>query len=248
MYRFGLVGETLSHSFSPKLHKKMMKKNQIEGSFELIEIPQKEFPKRFPQLLTEGFHGLNVTIPYKEAVIPFLDRLSPQAKYIGAVNTIAFEHGKTVGYNTDYAGFQELLQKNHIPVKGKEAILLGAGGAAKAVTKALIDLGIFDLTIVSRGKQSFHGQYTVSYDFFKEDLISCDILINCTPVGMYPDINASILPKEAIHTEYAIDLIYNPAKTLFLQYAAENGAKVCNGKHMLYQQAAKAEELWLGQS
>lgn len=245
MYRFGLIGETLSHSFSPKLHNKMMKKNQIEGSFELIEIPQAEFPQRFQQLLKEGYHGLNVTFPYKEAVIPFLDRLSPQAKYIGAVNTIVFEHGSTVGYNTDYVGFQELLKKNHIPVKGKEAILLGAGGAAKAVTKALIDLGIFDLTIVSRGKQSFHGQYTVSYDFFKEDLVSCDILINCTPVGMYPDVNVSILPKEAIHTEYAIDLIYNPAKTLFLKYAAENGAKVYNGKYMLYQQAAKAEELWL---
>lgn len=248
MYRFGLIGETLSHSFSPQLHKKIMKQNNIEGCFELIEISQEKFPQRIKQLLTEGFHGLNVTFPYKEAVIPFLDRLSPHAKYIGAVNTIVFEHGKTVGYNTDYSGFQELLRKKHIPVKGKEAILLGAGGAAKAVTKALLDLGIFDLTVVSRGKQTFHGQYTVSYDFFKEDLITCDLLINCTPVGMYPNVNASILPKEAIQTAYAIDLIYNPVETLFLKYAAENGAKVCNGKLMLYHQAAKAEELWLNRS
>lgn len=245
MYKFGLIGEKLPHSKSPEMHAEIMKENKIEGTYDLIEIPKDRFEEYFTALKDAGYHGLNVTIPYKETIIPYLDELSPQAKYIGAVNTIAFRAGRLIGHNTDYFGFQELLLKNDVPVKGKEAIVLGSGGAAKAVTKVLLDLGIFDLTIVSRGKQNFHGLYTVSYDYFKEGGRKCDLLINCTPVGMFPHSEASPLPKEYIRADYAVDLIYNPIETLFLKYAKEQGSHVLNGIQMLWEQAVKAEQIWL---
>ncbi len=245
MYKFGLIGEKLPHSKSPEMHAKIMEENHIEGTYDLIEIPKDRFEEGFLALKDAGYHGLNVTIPYKETVIPYLDELSPQAKYIGAVNTIAFRDGKLIGHNTDYFGFQELLLKNKVPVKGKEAIVLGSGGAAKAVTKVLLDLGIFDLTIVSRGKQNFHGLYTVSYDYFKESDRRFDLLINCTPIGMFPHSDKSPLPKEYIRAKYAIDLIYNPTETLFLKYAQEQGSQVLNGSMMLWEQAVKSEEIWL---
>lgn len=244
MLKFGLLGEKLEHSQSPKLHQQLMKDKGIDGTYELIEISKDVFEDTFLSLKNSDFRGVNVTIPYKETVIPFLDEISPQAKYIGAVNTILFSNGKAKGFNTDYFGFRALFEHNNIKAKGCNAIVLGAGGVAKAVQKALCDMGIFDLTVVSRGKENFHNQYTVSYDFYKEKRPKTDILVNCTPVGMYPNINASPLPKALMRAKIAVDVIYNPEETLFLKYAKELGMKTINGSLMLYEQAAKAQEIW----
>jgi shikimate dehydrogenase len=244
MLKLGLVGEKLSHSRSPEIHAEIMKQKGIEGIYELLEFPKDSFVEDFNALKTSGFRGVNVTIPYKESVLPLLDEISQQSKYIGAVNTVLFQNGKAKGFNTDYDGFISLLDHNKVAVKGKSAIVLGSGGSAKAVVKALLDLGIYDLTIVSRGKQNFHGNYTISYEFFTEAKIKSDLLINCTPVGMYPNEDVSPVAKHVIQAETVIDMIYNPEKTLLLKTAEELGLKAVNGSYMLHQQAAKAQEIW----
>ncbi len=246
MMKLGLVGEKLSHSLSPGIHEELMKQSGIEGTYELLEFPKETFTRDFNALKDTGYRGVNITIPYKEAVIPLLDDISKQAKYIGAVNTVLFENGQAKGYNTDYYGFLSLLNHNNITVKGKGAVVLGSGGAAKAVVKALLDLGIYDLTIVSRRKQNFHGNYTISYEFFKEANLECDILINCTPVGMYPNVDACPIPKECIRAGVVIDTIYNPQKTLLLKYAEDLGIIAVNGSDMLREQAVKAQQIWNG--
>lgn len=243
-YRFGLIGENLAHSYSPQLHNRIMEQEGISGSYDLIEIPRENFPDSFQQLCQGQYHGLNVTIPYKELVVPHLDSLTPLAKYIGAVNTISFEDGKITGHNTDYAGFRTMLEKCGISAKGKNCIVLGTGGGAKAVIKAFLDMGICDMTIVSRGKLQFHNQYTVSYEFFRENKVSADLIVNCTPVGMAPDLDNSPLPKSCIHADVAIDLIYNPKETLFLRYARELGMQTMNGMVMLEEQAKAAQQIW----
>lgn len=246
MMKLGLVGEKLSHSKSPQIHEELMKQRGIQGTYDLIEFSKDTFVKDFNDLKNSGYRGVNITIPYKETILPLLDDVSQQAKYIGAVNTVLFEDGFAKGFNTDYDGFQALLVHNDITVKGKGAVILGSGGVAKAIVKVLLDLGIYDLTIVSRGKQNFHGHYTVSYEFFKESNTKSDLLINCTPVGMHPNIDASPISKECINADVVIDTIYNPAKTLLLKYAEELGLRGINGDYMLYQQAVKAQDIWNG--
>ena len=221
-----------------------MKNHGVDGTYELLEFSKETFNQDFSELKNAGYQGVNITIPYKETVIPLLDEISEQAKYIGSVNTVLFQNGTAKGFNTDYYGFLSLLDHNNITVKGKCAVILGSGGAAKAVIKALLDLGIYDLTIVSRGKHNFHGNYTVSYEFFKEANIKSNLLINCTPVGMYPNIDVSPLPREYINADIVIDMIYNPPKTLLLKYAKELGIKGINGSLMLKEQAVKAHEIW----
>mgnify|MGYP000886300043 CR=1 FL=1 len=246
MIKLGLVGEKLSHSQSPQIHEEIMKQRGISGTYEILEFSKDTFARDFSALKNSGYRGVNITIPYKESVIPLLDDISQQAKYIGAVNTVLFKNGRAKGFNTDYNGFVSLLDHNNITVKGKGAVILGSGGVAKAVVKALLDLGIYDLTIVSRGKQNFHGNYTVSYEFFKEERVKSDLLINCTPVGMYPNVDASPIPKSYINADIVIDLIYNPSKTLLLKYAEELGLKTFNGSYMLKEQAVKAYDIWTG--
>ncbi len=244
MLKLGLIGEKLSHSQSPQIHESIMRQKGIDGTYEILEFSKETFVEDFNSLKSSDFRGVNVTIPYKETVIPLIDEISNQAKYIGAVNTILFQDGRAKGFNTDYFGFMELLNQNNITVKGKAAVILGGGGAAKAVVKALLDLGVYDLTIVSRGKHNFHGNYTISYEFFKEAKVKSDLLINCTPVGMYPRIDASPLSKDDIQANTVIDMIYNPEKTLLLKYAEELGLKSANGSLMLIEQAVKAQEIW----
>ncbi len=244
MLKLGLVGEKLSHSLSPQIHEKIMKERGIDGTYEILEFQKETFAENFNALRTTGFRGVNITIPYKETALPLLDEISEQAKYIGAVNTVLFQNGKAKGFNTDYNGFIALLNHNNITVKGKSAVILGSGGVAKAAVKALLDMGIYDLTIVSRGKQNFHGNYTVSYDFFREASSTSDILINCTPVGMYPNTEASPIPKNHIKAQSVVDMIYNPEQTLLLKYAEELGCKSVNGSLMLYEQAVKAQDIW----
>lgn len=248
MLKLGLVGEKLSHSLSPQLHEEIMKQRGISGTYELLEFSKETFNRDFNALKDAGYRGVNITIPYKETVLPLLDDISQQAKYIGAVNTVLFENGRAKGFNTDYNGFKAMLDNNNITVKGKGAVILGSGGAAKAAVKALLDLGIYDLTIVSRGKQNFHGNYTVSYEFFREEKVKSDLLINCTPIGMYPNLDESPIPKDCINADTVIDLVYNPEKTLLLKYAEELGHKTINGSMMLRAQAEKAQDIWNGTS
>ncbi|WP_142686025.1 shikimate dehydrogenase family protein [Chitinophaga polysaccharea] len=238
---YGLIGYPLSHSFSKGFFKEKFEKENISGCvYDNFPIPGiSEFTsllEQHPQL-----HGLNVTIPYKEAVIPFLDELSDAAAQIGAVNCIHFKNGKKTGYNTDVIGFtkslQPLLQPHH-----QKALVLGTGGAAKAIMYALEQLGI-TYTVVSR--QPVNG--AVSYESLTRQVMEDHtVIVNTTPLGMYPKTGTfPEIPYQYITSRHLLyDLVYNPAETAFLQRGAAQGAAIKNGYEMLILQAEASWEIW----
>lgn len=240
MKKFGLIGRNISYSFSKGYFADKFKNENIVGSaYDVFDLQQiQEVEKVFE---TEDIKGFNVTIPYKQDVIPFLDELSPEAKEIGAVNTVLIQDGKKIGHNTDCFGFQTSLQPLLKPNHTK-ALVLGYGGAAKAVIYVLNKLGI-QYQIVSR--EASEGR--ISYDDLNEEIInSHQLIINCSPIGTFPNItSAPNIPYEFLTSEHLLyDLIYNPEVTQFLQNGIEKGATIKNGYEMLVQQAEKSWEIW----
>ncbi len=241
--RFGLLGKNISYSFSRGYFTEKFKLGNYEGcSYENFDIPEIELFTEIVKANQPEIKGINVTIPYKEAVIPYLDKLSKKAAKIGAVNTIKFtKKGKLKGYNTDYYGFKKslepLIQSHH-----KKALILGTGGASKGVAFALSELGI-DYLFVSRGKK----ENTIDYSQIDDTIFNeYHIIINSTPVGTSPNIEACPeIPYELFSKQHiAYDLIYNPAETQFLKNAKARGAQIKNGLSMLEFQAEKSWEIW----
>jgi len=236
---YGLIGKNISYSFSREYFSNKFKTEKISSkylNFDLININQ-------IYKLTKEFNlsGLNVTIPYKESIIQFLDETDSKAKQIGAVNTIKFFNNKMIGYNTDYVGFKKSLQNiSNINIP-KNALILGTGGASKAVKFALSELGIGFKT-VSRVKNN--GDYT--YQEIDKYIIDKKLIINCSPVGTFPNIKDSPkIPYQYLTSEnFLYDLVYNPDKTLFLKKGDEIGCFTKNGVEMLKIQAEKAWEIW----
>jgi shikimate dehydrogenase len=240
--RFGLLGRNISYSFSKGYFTEKFNTENFTGcSYENFDIPE---ITDFPQIVkeTSDLKGLNVTIPYKEAVLPFLDKLSKKATQIGAVNTIKItKKGELKGYNTDYYGFKKslkpLLQPHH-----KKALILGTGGASKGVAFALDELGIL-YTFVSREA----SENAIDYNRINATTFdNYQIIINSTPVGTSPNTEAfPLIPYEFFTDKHiAYDLIYNPAETQFLKKAKEKGAQTKNGLDMLIFQAEKAWKIW----
>ncbi len=233
--KFALLGEKLSHSYSPQIHTEIFKDLKIDASYELKELKKEELKNAINDLRLGIYSGYNVTIPYKKEVMQYLDEISDEAKAIGAVNTIAYKDGKVIGYNTDYYGFYNELLYFNINPKGRRCYVLGTGGASLAVSKALSDLG-GKVTFVSRNPKDSN---TISYD--ELNILSDDIIVNTTPLGMYPNIDASPLDKNmASKTKNVLDIIFNPRQTKLLKYASSN----MDGLYMLIGQAIKAEEIW----
>ncbi|MGM9969683.1 MAG: shikimate dehydrogenase family protein [Anaeroplasma sp.] len=234
MRKYALIGAKLSHSFSPIIHKEIMNDMNVDGSYELLECKPFELEGIINKLRTGEYSGFNVTIPYKKEVIKYIDELSTECQKIGSVNTISLVDGKIVGYNTDYYGFYQELIHFKVEVKDKNCFVLGNGGASLAICQVLKDLG-GNVTVVSRTP----SDNMISY----EDLIekSIDVLVNTTPVGMYPNINDSPVNEGiVIKADYVIDIIFNPRITKFLSYANSH----MDGLYMLVGQAIKAEEIW----
>lgn len=235
--KFGLIGRNISYSFSKKYFEQKFQKLLLNNhSYEIFDTENLDHIKNL--FATENLKGLNVTIPYKEQIIPFIDELSEEAQEIGAINCISIENGKTKGYNTDAFGFEKTLllhKKEH----QNSAIILGNGGAAKAVQYVLKKNNINYIT-VSRSTE-------INYDNLTEDLVKeSPIIIQCTPVGTFPNVEDCLkFPFEAISENHLIiDLIYNPEYSKFIKNASEKGAKTANGLYMLEQQAEKAWEIW----
>ena len=243
MNKLGLLGKDISYSFSRVYFKNKFEKEKINNtSYENFDIENIEL---FPALIkeTKNLKGLNVTIPYKEAVMPFLDKLNKKAKEIGAVNTIKItKKGKLVGYNTDCYGFKKSLEP-YLKPHHKKALILGTGGASKAIAYSLLKLNIA-YSYVSRSKSK---AVSFTYDSLTETIISeHQIIINCTPLGTYPNIeNCPEIPYKAISSNHVLfDLIYNPEETKFLELGKKNGATGINGLNMLKLQAEKAWSIW----
>lgn len=247
MDKYGLIGYPLGHSFSISYFKEKFESEGIDAVYENFEIPQiddvKEIIDSNPDL-----KGLNVTIPYKQQVLKYIKELSPEAKAIGAVNVIHIEHkgNKTVlkGFNSDVIGFTKSIEPI-LNTYHKKALILGTGGAAKAVQYGLQSLGIETL-FVSRTKK----KNAITYEEVTADIVrEYNVIVNCTPVGMYPHIDeCPKLPYEAMDSHTLLyDLLYNPDETKFLRLGAERGATVKNGLEMLLLQAFVSWEIWNGE-
>lgn len=237
---YGLIGFPLTHSFSPGYFKNKFAAEDTDAIYTAYPLSSAAlflpWLKEHPQLL-----GLNVTIPYKEAIIPFLDEMDMAANTIGAVNCITIRNGKTKGYNTDIIGFEQSLTPLLHPHHNK-ALILGTGGASKAVAYVLEKLGITYMKVSRTEKQG-----TLPYDALAGETIEqYKLIINTTPAGMYPDIDACpAIPYEGLTRQHLLyDLIYNPAETKFLFLGKGKGASIKNGLEMLQLQADASWKIW----
>lgn len=240
MKTFGLIGKNIAYSFSRNYFRNKFESENIPAvykNFDLNKIVE------FPDLISENpeIKGLNVTIPYKETIIPFLDQLDPIAKEIGAVNTIKIDSGKLTGYNTDYFGFMETL-KPHLSKQHAHALILGTGGASKAIAYGLKELNI-NFKFVSRSPLAEDLSYS---ELNKCHFEKYKLIINCTPLGTHPKTEEfPQIPAAHFTPEHLLfDLIYNPPITKLMELALKNGAKAFNGQKMLELQAEKAWEIW----
>ena len=219
---YGLLGEKLSHSLSPRINKIILEKNKTEGAYKLFEIPKDRLNDFVEAVKLLKIKGFNVTIPYKESVMKYLDYISDEAARIGAVNTVMLKANKLYGYNTDYFGIKVMLKSKNINVKNKTAVILGSGGACKAVITYLLDNEVEKIYIVSRTPES----------------------VNLNKI-MFPNVDNSAVSKEVIKNfDVAVDLVYNPTQTKFLQFATEEGKVAIGGLHMLVGQAVKSQAIF----
>lgn len=267
MKRAGVIGYPLGHSLSPAILQAAFDATGVEARYEAWETPPETLEARLDGLRADDALGANVTIPHKETVVPLLDQVEERAESIGAVNTIANESGRLVGYNTDVTGFARALREDAgFDPKGKRAAVLGGGGAARAVALALIEGGASAIVVTGpipeqldslvadlRGLAGTGITLTWSYwqdGTFLRVLPEADLLVNCTPVGMrggetegQSPVTADLLPARGI----VFDLVYNPLETPLLRAAKERGAKAVSGLGMLVYQAAESFRLWTGQ-
>lgn len=228
MKHFGLIGHPVEHSWSKEIHELYYQENGIDASYELIDLNSIENFKK----VMECMDGVNITIPYKKKVMPLLDWISDEAKTVGAVNTVVNKGGKLYGYNTDVAGFRKMAEG----IEGKRVLILGDGGAAQAVKYVLSEM-----------KCTYRS---VSHPEMDEGTICAngyDVIVNTTPLGMFPEIDkCPPLDYENVHEGVVfLDLVYNPEKTEFLRRGIEHGARVVGGLTMLREQAKKAISLFL---
>lgn len=246
---YGLLGEKLSHSLSQRINKIILEKNNTEGAYKLFEIPQNKLKDFVDSVKLLKIKGFNVTIPYKESVMKYLDYISDEAARIGAVNTVLLKDDKLYGYNTDYFGIEVMLKSKNIDVKNKTAVILGSGGACKAVITYLLDNEVEKIYIVSRTPENINLNmlnkrvFTINYDELKD--IKGNLIINTTPVGMYPNIDKSAVREDVLKNfNIAVDLVYNPTQTKFLQLATKEGKVAIGGLHMLVGQAVKSQAIF----
>ena len=250
----GILGSTLKHSLSPQIHAAAMKFAGLDAEYEKYEVLEENFEDEIRPLLA-NLHGLNVTIPYKERVLNYINKVDKLAKRIGAVNTIKVNRGGLIeGYNTDYYGFQESLKG--VDLKGKNATILGSGGAARAVIIALEDMGVAKIDVRVRNVDKVvnnlprvdGSELNVNLFNRESDTSEIDILINATPVGQGRLANEMPVTERQIEvlksTAVVYDLIYSD--TLLIQKAAERGLKAINGAEMLVLQAAQSFSIWSG--
>ncbi len=239
MKHFGIIGNPLEHSFSCQFFTDMFQREHIDADYVNYSLPSLD---HLPRTITDNhLCGFNVTMPYKEAVIPYLDNIDDTAKEIGACNVVKCVWNETkyhlTGYNTDYIGFQKTIEPLISPQKIYRSLLLGSGGAMRAVAYALHRLGI-ESQVVSRNPQK-----GITYSALNDKVINeHQLIINCTPLGMYPDNDTCPdIPYHLISRQHiVIDCIYNPEETLFLYKCRQQGAKTSNGKQMLTEQAIAA--------
>jgi shikimate dehydrogenase len=256
----GIIGDPVEHTMSPVMHNAAFQKLGLDYLYVAFRVGQKEIGNAVAAMRALNIRGLNVTIPHKTAVIPFLDKLDPMAERIGAVNTIVNDEGVLVGYNTDAAGFLQAILEMEVEPAGKNIVILGAGGASKGISFILAERGA-NLTILNRHlvraedlairtSQVFEREVR-ALSLVEENLAHImertDILVNATSVGMFPDIDETPVHTRLLRPSLVVfDIVYNPIQTRLLKEAETVGARVINGIDMLVWQGALAFEKWTG--
>ena len=252
----GIIGWPVAHSLSPAIQNAAFKESGIDCVYVPLPVQEIDLGAAVKGIKALGFAGANVTVPYKEKVMEYLDDIHPDALKVGAVNTIVVSNDKIIGYNTDVGGFSAALGRHQVNVAGQKAMLLGAGGAAKAVVQSLINSGCTDIAVGARSGSkagSFAESFGVKgFDWLDENFKclykDADIIINTTPVGM-EGIEDKALPvvwTDVKETAFAADIVYNPSFTAFLRQAKMRGCRGMNGLSMLVEQGALSFSLWLG--
>ncbi|RDY71971.1 shikimate dehydrogenase [Halobacillus trueperi] len=257
MYKLGLIGHPIGHSMSPWIHEKLMEQQGIEGKYELLEIQPDEFGEKVNLLKEKGLDGFNVTVPYKEKIIPYLDGLDESARHLGAVNTVHHTDQGWIGYNTDGRGFVHSL-KNRFPDifhNNAKALLLGSGGAARGIFEALTRSNIARVDIANRTikraedliqdipSKAYSSPLTLEQA--KNTLMDYDLIVQTTTVGMNPDHDKMIVSLDHLTKGTVVsDIVYRPMKTKFLNEAEKRGARLHFGHEMLLQQAVYAFQIW----
>ncbi len=238
-YKFGLIGHSISYSISKIVHQSIGEAVNKDISFDILDVNEDELQSLISRLKSGEFQGFNVTKPYKQSFFDYIDVLSDVAKEIGAINTLYVKDGLVYGDNTDIYGFEYMLDYYHVHLKGKNVLILGTGGASRAV-KYVCEKHGAKCQYASRKKTRVMDAKVISYDDINPDLL--DIYINATPIGTFPQVNESVLNQQQVTNQIVLDLIYRPKTTKTMSYA-----KIAyNGYIMLLAQAIKSEILWIG--
>ncbi len=255
-----LIGNPISKSLSPSIHNYLFDKEKENAVYMAFNIEKKDLENTINGFKAINVKGFNVTIPYKIDIINFLDQLSYESELIGAVNTVKIDNGKLVGYNTDGLGFLKTLEERNISLKGKNVLILGAGGAAQSISLTVANEGVKSLTIlnrtVSKSKKLVEKiknrfpEIESSYGSLNEkyiDLKKFDILINCTSIGMYPEVDKMPIEINRFNKNVIVyDIIYKPLETKLIKSAKKEGMIAIGGLDMLIYQALLSDEIWLG--
>ncbi|MGM0844164.1 MAG: shikimate dehydrogenase [Bacillota bacterium] len=255
---YGVIGDPVAHTMSPLMHNDAFMVNEIDSHYQPFLVKSEELEEVVKALKVLGVQGFNVTIPHKQAIIPLLDEVDPLAKAIGAVNTVVRREGRFIGYNTDGLGFLKSLKEScPFPLENKKYLIIGAGGAARAIFYSLASSGIENIDICNRTRS--RGEliisecpftctaFSLSLQQAEQTLENYDIIIQTTSVGMYPEVNAIPFKVERIKKDaFVSDIIYNPLSTKIIRKFWELGGQGDNGIGMFVHQGALAFELWTG--
>ena len=248
MKKYLVIGNPISHSLSPRLHNYWLKQNNISATYDKVKLEENEIKEIIRDIKKQKIIGCNVTVPFKKKVIPLLDKLSPEAEKTQSVNTIVFQKGNLIGYNTDILGFDKAIKDLNFNMKDKRILILGAGGVVPSIVFALKKMDVLEITISNRTKQKAENLKVLFKDLNIVEwgnVSKFDVVINATSLG---------LNKEKINLDFSsvgknklfYDVIYNPAETKFLKEGKELGNKTENGRKMFIYQASEAFKLWHG--
>ena len=248
MKKYLVIGNPISHSLSPRLHTYWLKQNNISATYDKVKLEENEIKEIIRDIKKQKIIGCNVTVPFKKKVIPLLDKLSPEAEKTQSVNTIVFQKGNLIGYNTDILGFDKAIKDLNFNMKDKRILILGAGGVVPSIVFALKKMDVLEITISNRTKQKAENLKVLFKDLNIVEwgnVSKFDVVINATSLG---------LNKEKINLDFSsvgknklfYDVIYNPAETKFLKEGKELGNKTENGRTMFIYQASEAFKLWHG--
>ena len=256
MKKYFVIGNPIDHSLSPEIHNYWIKKNKIEAKYDKKKLKNGDLKDFVLKIRNGEINGLNVTVPFKKEIIPFLDKLTLSAETTQSVNTIYLENDKIIGHNTDIGGFEAAIKSINYKVAGKKVLILGAGGVVPSIIFALFEMKAMSITLTNRTK----SKAEILKDFFNNssrmdkiikvinwgEIPDCDMIINATSVGLHKKDSLNLDFVKLKSNKFFYDIIYNPEETNFLKKAKENGHKTENGKKMFIYQAAEAFKIWHG--